>query len=396
MNSTRTPGGGASATAGPATARPPAAPTTQPPTLARADLELLLHIAEGGSLVAAARRLDRGAPGVSKQLAALETRLGARLLHRTTRRLQFTAEGEAVLAHAREIVAGFERLDEALAGRRDAATGRLRIASSPGFGRLRLAPVLATLQAAHPGLEIDLQLADHLPDLAAGRFDAAVWLWTPTRGSWITRRLARNRRVVVAAPAYLARHGTPQAPADLARHDCLVVRENDESAALWRLSPLGRRAGAPVAVRVSGPLASNHGEVVRDWALAGHGLMLRSLWDVAEPLARGELVQVLPGWAMLDADVHLLLPPRQAAAGRLPAPRRVQLLQAHLVAAFAAEPWLGAAGAGVAVSAAGGAAWKRLPAHPAEKPLANSPTGLPKKPPQKPPKNAPPAPRRAR
>lgn len=332
--------GSASAPAPPAASAP-----GHPGGLARADLELLLHIAEGGSLVAAARRLDRGAPGVSKQLAALEARLGARLLHRTTRRLQFTAEGEAVLAHAREIVASFQRLDEALAGRRDAATGRLRIASSPGFGRVQLAPVLARLQAAHPGLEIDLQLADHLPDLTSGRFDAAVWLWTPTRGSWITRRLARNRRVVVAAPAYLARRGAPQTPAELAFHDCLVVRENDETASLWRLSPLNRRATRPVAVRVSGPLASNHGEVVRDWALGGHGLMLRSLWDVAAPLARGELVQVLPGWAMLDADVHLLLPPRGTTAGRLPAPRRLQLLQAHLVAAFAGEPWLGAEGA---------------------------------------------------
>jgi DNA-binding transcriptional LysR family regulator len=311
-----------------------------PTALSRTDLELLLHIADGGSLAAAARRLDRAPPGISKALAALESRLGARLLHRTTRRLQFTAEGEAVLAQARDIVAGFERLDEALDlsinGPRDTARGRLRVASSPGFGRVWLAPALATLQAEHPGLAIDLQLADHLPDLAAGRFDAAVWLWTPTRGSWLTRRLARNRRVVVAAPAYLRRHGTPQTPDDLAAHRCLVVRENDEPATVWRLSPLARRGAQPVAVRVGGPLASNHGEVVRDWALAGHGLMLRSLWDVAAPLARGELVQVLPGWAMLDADVHLVLPPRPPG---LALPRRVQLLQQHLVQAFAGEPW---------------------------------------------------------
>lgn len=307
-----------------------------PAALSRADLELLLHIADGGSLAAAARRLDRAPPGISKALAALESRLGTRLLHRTTRRLQFTAEGEAVLAQARDIVAGFERLDEALSGQRDTARGRLRVASSPGFGRVWLAPVLAALQQAHPGLAIDLQLADHLPDLAAGRFDAAVWLWTPTRGSWITQRLARNRRVVVAAPAYVAQHGAPQSPEDLANHRCLVVRENDEAASVWRLSALARPRSAPVAVRVAGPLASNHGEVVRDWALAGRGLMLRSLWDVAAPLARGELVQLLPGWAMLDADVHLVLPPR---APGLASPRRVQLLQQALVQAFAGEPW---------------------------------------------------------
>lgn len=308
-----------------------------PKALSRADLELLLHIADGGSLAAAARRLERAPPGVSKALAALEARLGTRLLHRTTRRLQPTAEGEAVLAQARDIVAGFERLDEALSGQRDTARGRLRVASSPGFGRVWLAPVLAALQERHPGLAIDLQLADHLPDLAGGRFDAAVWLWTPTRGSWHTQRLARNRRVVVAAPAYLQRHGVPQSPEALAGHHCLVVRENDEPAAVWRLSALARPRAQPVAVRVAGPLASNHGEVVRDWALAGRGLMLRSLWDVAAPLARGELVHVLPGWAMLDADVHLVLPPRPPA---LALPRRVQLLQQHLREAFAGEPWL--------------------------------------------------------
>ncbi len=312
-----------------------------PAALSRADLELLLHIADGGSLAAAARRLDRAPPGVSKALAALESRLGTRLLHRTTRRLQFTAEGEAVLAQARDIVAGFERLDEALDsaihGQRDTARGRLRVLSSPGFGRLWLAPVLAALQTRHPGLAIDLQLADHLPDLAAGRFDAAVWLWTPTRGSWLTQRLARNRRVVVAAPRYLQHHGTPATPADLAQHHCLVVRENDEPALVWRLVPVARPRAEPVAVRVGGPLASNHGEVVRDWALAGHGLMLRSLWDVAAPLARGELVHVLPAWAMLDADVHLVLPPRPPG---LALPRRVQLLKDELAQAFAGEPWL--------------------------------------------------------
>jgi LysR family transcriptional regulator, transcriptional activator for dmlA len=311
------------------------------PTLSRADLELLLHIADGGSLAAAARRLDRAPPGISKALAALESRLGTRLLHRTTRRLQFTAEGEAVLAQARDIVAGFERLDDALGGQRDTARGRLRVLSSPGFGRLWLAPVLAALQAQHPGLAVDLQLADHLPDLAAGRFDAAVWLWTPTRGSWLTQRLARNRRIVVAAPSYLQRHGTPATPDELAQHHCLVVRENDEPALVWHLVPVSKphaKPGAePVAVRVAGPLASNHGEVVRDWALAGHGLMLRSLWDVAAPLARGELVHVLPGWAMLDADVHLVLPPRPPG---LALPRRVQLLQQQLVQAFSGEPWL--------------------------------------------------------
>lgn len=302
----------------------------------RNDLLLMLHIQQEGSLAGAARLLDLAPTVVSKRLSALEADLGVRLLHRTTRRLQFTAEGEAFLQQAAELCAGFERLQETLADKRDDAHGRLRVASSFGFGRVWLAPVLAQLQAAHPGLQIDLHLSAHLPDLGGDGFDAAVWLWRPQSESLVTRRLARNRRIVVAAPAYLARRGVPAEPEDLIEHDCLLVREDLRSPAVWDLQ-LAARRNAPVRrVRVRGPLSSNHGEVVREWALQGRGLMLRSLWDVHPLLASGALVQVLLPWCMQDADVHLVLPPRGL---RLTTPKRVQLLQDHLVAAFADAPW---------------------------------------------------------
>jgi LysR family transcriptional regulator, transcriptional activator for dmlA len=302
----------------------------------RPDLALLAAIQREGSLAAAARALDLAAPVASKRLAALEQRVGARLLHRTTRRLQLTAEGETFVAQAAPLLEGFARLEESLAERATQASGRLRVASTFGFGRVWLAPALAQLHALHPGIEIDLHLGEQLPDLSTGRFDAAVWLWRPQGASLVTRRLASNRRVVVAAPAYLKRNGTPQTPDDLLSHRCLVVREHDDSPALWRLQSVAARNNAARTLRVGGPMASNHGEVVRDWALAGHGLMLRSLWDVHPHLQRGQLVHVLPLWAMLDADVHLVLPPRDL---RLATPRRLRLLQEHLVAAFADVPW---------------------------------------------------------
>lgn len=302
----------------------------------RPDLELLQAIQREGSLAAAARRLDIAPTVVSKRLAALETRVAARLLHRTTRRLQLTAEGETFVDAAGLLLEGFARLEDTLAERAQIARGRLRVASSPGFGRVWLGPVLARFHARQPGIEVDLHLTEHLPDMSTGRFDAAVWLWQPQGASLVTRRLASNRRIVVGAPSYLRSHPAPQTPDELASHHCLVVREHDDSPALWRLQPLSPRAGAPRTLRVSGPLASNHGEVVRDWALAGHGLMLRSMWDVHAHLQRGDLVQVLPDWAMLDADVHLVLPPRDL---RLATPRRLRLLQEHLVAAFAEVPW---------------------------------------------------------
>lgn len=303
--------------------------------LDRSDLELVLAIHEEGRLAAAARRLDLAPTVVSKRLAALERRVGARLVHRTTRRLQLSAEGEAFVALAVPLRQGFERLEQSLSDQQREPRGQLNVACSFGFGRVCLAPVLAQLHQAHPGIAIELHLKDTLPDLTGGRFDAAVWLWRPGSGSVVTRRLASNRRIVVAAPDDLARRGVPLSPDDLARHDCLVVRENDNTPALWRLHPAGRR-GTPRTLRVQGPLSSNHGEVVRGWALAGLGLMLRSQWDVHAHLERGELVQVLPGWAMLDADVHLVLPPRDL---RLATPRRLKLLQDHLVAAFARPPW---------------------------------------------------------
>ncbi len=317
----------------------------------RAELELLCTIAREGSLAGAARALELAPPQVSKRLQALETRLGLRLLQRTTRRLRLTPEGERFVAGAQPLLDGFSALEQALAERRDEASGSLRIASSFGFGRQCLAPLLAEFQRRHPAIRIHLQLADQLPDLAGGDIDAAVWLWQPTGAALRSLRLARNRRVVVGAPAYLRQAGVPETPADLARQRCLVVHEHAGVPAQWRLQPLpaaGRRPRAEdaVSVRVSGPLASNHGEVVRDWALAGHGLMLRSLWDVHEHLRCGELQPVLPGWAMLDADVHWVLPPRDPLQAP---PRRLRLLQDFLVEAFAAVPWADA------VSAAGAA-----------------------------------------
>jgi LysR family transcriptional regulator, transcriptional activator for dmlA len=311
-------------------------------TIERKDLELLLAIASAGSLAAAAQRLSLAATVVSKRLAALEARVGSKLLHRTTRRVQLSAEGETFVALAAPVVESFEALEQALSERQGEARGLLRIASSPGFGRVWLAPVLGALQQQHPGLEVQLHLAEALPDLTSGRFDAAVWLWRPRGGSLITRKLAPNRRIVVAAPSYLQRRGTPMTPEDLAEHECLVARENNDSPALWRLQPLTPRGAAARTVKVSGALSCNHGEVVREWALRGHGLMLRSLWDVHEWMQRGLLVQVLPEWAMLDADVHLVLPPRDA---RLVLPRRVRLLQEHLVSAFEQVPWSAAAAA---------------------------------------------------
>lgn len=299
----------------------------------RTDLELLLAIRNHGSLAGAAGAAGVVPSVITKRLAALEARVGMKLFQRTTRRVVPTPEGEVICERAAALLADFQAMEADLQERHREPVGRIRLASTFGFGRQWLGPALAEFQARHPQLAIQLQLTERLPDLAVEGYDGAVWLWA-VRGQraseWTGRRLARNQRVLVAAPEYLRRRGTPAAPDDLAAHDCLVVRENEQFE-VWKLQR--ERDRTEVRVRVGGPLSSNSGELVRDWCLAGHGIMLRSLWDIAGALAAGRLVRVLPGYAMVDADIHWLAP--QTAS----TPRRIRLLVDFLAERFRSEPW---------------------------------------------------------
>ena len=306
----------------------------------RSDLELVLAVRLHGSLVKAARALQLAPPVVTKRLSALESHLGVRLFQRTTRRVSPTTEGHALCDRAAELLNHFVAIEDEMREQQSEPSGPIRIACSFGFGRLWLGPLLAEFQIRYPAVRIDLQLCEQLPDLANEGLDAAIWLWHPPAhiaAEWISRKLATNQRVLVAAPSYLAAHGTPQTPEDLATHACLVVRENGGDTGQgqrfdhWRLSQQGQARALHIAVQ--GPLSSNSGEMVRDWCLAGHGIMLRSLWDIAPQLASGQLVRVLPDCAMHDADIHWLAPYRAQM------PLRIRLLQDFLAARFREEPW---------------------------------------------------------
>jgi LysR family transcriptional regulator, transcriptional activator for dmlA len=304
------------------------------PLLGRDDLELILAVRAHGSLAATAAAAGVVPSVVTKKLASLEARLGFSLFQRTTRRVVPTAEGEALCERAQPLLAGFGQLEADLQERRSEPMGVIRLAATFGFGRLWLGPALADFQSRHPALQVQLQLTEQLPNLAVEGYDGAVWLWS-VRGrraaEWTGRRLARNQRVLVAAPQYLRQRGTPSTPQELAGHDCLVVRESDQRFDVWSLRR--ERDKAEVRVRVEGPLSSNSGELVRDWCLAGRGIMLRSLWDIAPQLAGGQLVRVLPAYAMWDADIHWLAP-HQAST-----PKRVRLLADFLAERFRGEPW---------------------------------------------------------
>ncbi|MFM7024922.1 MAG: LysR substrate-binding domain-containing protein [Limnohabitans sp.] len=306
----------------------------------RSDLELVLAVQAQGSLAKAAQALRLTPPVATKRLAALEARLGVRLFQRTTRRVSPTTEGHALCERAQRILQDFADAENEMREQQSLPAGPIRLVSSFGFGRLWVGPTLSDFQRLYPGVQVELQLTEQLPHLSSEGFDAAIWLWNPparVAAEWIVRKLALNRRVLVASPTYLQTHGQPGRLEDLTGHACLVVRENGGDTGQgqrfdqWWLSREGH--GKRMPVTVAGTLSSNSGELVRDWCLAGHGIMLRSLWDVAAPLASGTLVRVLPDWAMHDADVHWIAPYRAHM------PLRLRLLQEFLAQRFAGEPW---------------------------------------------------------
>jgi LysR family transcriptional activator of dmlA len=306
--------------------------------LDRSDLKLVRAIRQHQSLTQAARALQLAPSVVTRRLAALEARLGLRLFQRTTRRVSPTAEGDTLCDRADGLLAAFDALEAELRERQREPAGPIRLAATFGFGRRWLGPALADFQSRHSQVDVQLQLTEQLPDLAQAGFDGAIWLWSAPQersADWVSRRLAPNQRVLVAAPGYLAQRGTPHDLKALAEHDCLVVRENGSAPGQrfdhWRMWCEGDQQTHHVPVR--GPLTSNSGEMVRDWCLTGHGIMLRSLWDIAPQLASGKLVRVLPEHSMPDAHIHWLAPYRPQV------PRRIRLLVDFLAQRFQEEPW---------------------------------------------------------
>lgn len=304
--------------------------------LDRGDLLLLLAVRNHGRIAAAADQLGVTAAAVSKRLAAIERGLGVKLFLRTTRRMSTSDEGELCATLAMHLLEGFEDLEAQVSARSERASGTIRLIANAGFGRVHLARQIAAFQVQYPQIAVELHLSNVLPDLQAEGFDAAVWLWTPPSTQWVVSKLADNHRVVVASPSYIQRHGRPRTPQDLAQHQCLVMAQRDAFDRMWRLQKIPATTGqrqAAIDVKVKGALRSNSGEVVRDWALEGHGIALRPLWDVADYVRSGALVDMLPGYAQLGSDVQWLAPFRSTI------PRRLVLLKQWLEKAFARPGW---------------------------------------------------------
>lgn len=270
------------------------------------DYALFASVVEAGSLSAAARALAISPAMVSKRLARLEARLGVQLIHRTTRRLALTDAGGAFHADLTIILQSLREAEHRVMGTSAHPSGRLRVSAPTSFGRLHVTPHLHAFLSAHPRITVELDLTDAYVDLIAQRIDVAIRIAADVPASLAAHRLGRNRRILCAGPAYLAQHGAPTTPAALSTHRLLAA----DGQWPWRLVGPG---GRPRAIDGTSHVRTNSSEVVRELALTGVGIALRSLWDVDAALASGALVRVLPEWEAPDGLAIWAVHPRTAA-----------------------------------------------------------------------------------
>ena len=292
------------------------------------EMSVFSKVVASGSLSAAARDLGVSTAVVSRRLASLEARLGVRLVNRTTRRLALTDEGASYLDACIRILGEIEDADAAAAARRIEPQGVLKVALPASFGHKHIAPLIPPFAARFPKIQLALSLSDRIVNVIEEGYDLAIRIGELEDSSLAARKLAPNRRVVCASPAYLKAHEAPREPDDLQRHNCLTTTELHMN---WEYKgPDGKRG----AVRVTGHYACDNWEVLREWAMAGLGVALKSTWDVRRQLEDGSLVSLLPGYDFgTDVAIYAIYPHRRY----LPAKTRVFI--DYLAESFGPEPY---------------------------------------------------------
>lgn len=282
-----------------------------------ADLGFFSVLASAGSLSAAARELGVTTPAVSRRLAQMEARLGVGLVNRTTRRMGLTPEGELLLEHARRIQGELQDLGELLGASLARPKGLLRVNATLGFGRTHIAPLISRFVRDHPGVDVQLQLSVNPPALTDDVFDVCIRFGEPPDARVIARHIAPNRRLLCASPTYLKRHGIPRTPHELTRHNCIGIRQGEEAYGTWRLMHGRGKQMVTETVKTRGNLTTNDGEIAVNWALDGHGILMRAEWDIQRYLKSGRLIQVLPQCVTPDADIYAVYPQRHQTAARV-------------------------------------------------------------------------------
>ncbi|MDD2547069.1 MAG: LysR family transcriptional regulator [Burkholderiaceae bacterium] len=274
--------------------------------------ESFVSVATRGSLTAAARAEGVAPAIMGRRLDALEEHLGVKLLVRTTRRISLTHEGSAFLEDCQRLLADVANAEASVSAGGVKATGHLRITAPAGFGRRHVAPLVPRFHALHPDVTISLNLSDRVVDLAGEGFDCAVRVGDLPDSALVSVRMADNRRLCVATPAYLQRRGPPRHPTELAAHDCLTLSSEASQTRGWAFRIPTESGGTEVLhLKPGGPLDCSDGQVLHDWCLAGHGIAWRSAWEVASEIAAGRLVEVLEAFAAPPNGIYAVFPQRK-------------------------------------------------------------------------------------
>ena len=289
--------------------------------------ESFVSVATRGSLTAAAKAEGVAPAIMGRRLDALEEHLGVKLLVRTTRRISLTHEGSAFLEDCQRLLSDVANAEASVSEGGVKATGHLRITAPAGFGRRHVAPLVPRFRTDHPDVTISLNLSDRVVDMAGEGYDCAVRVGDLPDSSLVSVRIADNRRLCVATPGYLQRHGTPRHPSELSGHDCLTLSSEASQTRGWAFRmPVGRAADTAdadgttatitdatevVHLKPGGPLDCSDGQVLHDWCLAGYGIAWRSTWEVEAEVAAGRLVAVLEEFAAPPNGIYMVFPQRK-------------------------------------------------------------------------------------
>jgi len=286
------------------------------------EMQTFNAVVDAGSFVKAADALDLSKAAVSRYVVDMETRLGVRLLHRTTRKLSLTEEGQVFYARSKELLAELQEAEDEVTARSDAASGLLRINAPFTFGILHLAPLWGAFKALHPKVSLDVTLADRLVDLVEEGYDVAIRIAKLENSSLVSKRLATTRIVLCASPQYLAQHGTPQHPNELANHATIsysYLSTKDE----WKFTgPQG-----PVSVKTNPCIHTNSGDTCRAAALSHQGVILQPTFLVGKDLADGSLVELMPDYRSVELGIYAVYPTRKHVSAKVRA--LIEFLATH-------------------------------------------------------------------
>jgi DNA-binding transcriptional LysR family regulator len=278
------------------------------------DVTLFIRVVEKGSFSAAGRDMRMSAAVVSHRIMSLEKRLGARLFTRTTRSMQLTTSGQLFHERAVELVEAAARAESSIGDEAGSPKGPIKVTAPLGLGRRLVGPAVLKFRSIYAGIDIRVRLSEHLVDLTAEGIDVALRLANFSDSSFILKKVASVERVLCASPAYLEKAGTPRTVDELERHNCLLLRFPGSRQFRW---PFRNARGQITQMAVSGRIDADDGDLLTEWALAGQGIVLKPVFEIAEPLSSGRLVPLLLDQAPEPLTLGVLYPSRQLIPAKI-------------------------------------------------------------------------------